>query len=256
MQVFISYSSKEYDKANALRQVLETNGITCWMAPQSIPSGSDYSREIPKAIKECDIFLLVLSKASQVSRWVPKELDNAINEGKIIIPFHVDDSILSDAFNFMLPNVQRIEAFNRLSEAYRQLVIYIKSLKGDKDFSNIVVKEERVERENMCPISFNTLPGNTYIAAKETRNDIPYRPGPITIKQEESYWVLTTINNMCPDDKAIAENVRLSMKIKKVSDVETVIESTISCPNAEPSVTKHSIKFTKIEILNSAAMIR
>ena len=118
------------------------------------------------------------------------------------------------------------------------------------------MKEERVERENMCPISFNTLPGNTYIAAKETRNDIPYRPGPITIKQEESYWVLTTINNMCPDDKAIAENVRLSMKIKKVSDVETVIESTISCPNAEPSVTKHSIKFTKIEILNSAAMIR
>jgi len=109
MSIFISYSSLEYGNAYALKQVLEANGISCWMAPQSIPSGSDYTREIPKAIQSCDIFLLVLSAASQASRWVPKELENAINEGKIIIPFHTDESSLTDSFNFMLSNVQRIE---------------------------------------------------------------------------------------------------------------------------------------------------
>ena len=62
MKVFISYSSKEYDEAYAIKQVLETNGISCWMAPQSIPSGSDYSHEIPRAIKSCEVFLLILSK--------------------------------------------------------------------------------------------------------------------------------------------------------------------------------------------------
>lgn len=243
MKVFISYSSKEYDKALSLKKVLEANKIDCWMAPQSIPSGGDYIKEIPQAIKACDIFLLLLTEASQVSTWVPKELDTAINGGKIIIPFHADESALCDAFNFMLSNVQRIEAFNRLSDAYKQLVIYIKSIEGETDFSNIVINDNSAGKKNIFPISFNTLPGRDYIAAKETRIDLPYRSGPIKIDHEKSYWVLATVNNMCPDDKAIAENVRLTMAIKKLSDYESVIESVISCPNAEPKVTKHSIQF-------------
>ena len=167
MRVFISYSSKEYDKASSLRQVLVANGINCWMAPQSIPSGGDYSQEIPKAIKACDIFLLLLSEAAQASKWVPKELDNAINQGKIIIPFHADASNLNDAFNFMLSNVQRIEAFNRLSDAYKQLVVYIKSIEGETDFSNVIVSNNNGEKRNISPISFNTMPGKSYIVAKE-----------------------------------------------------------------------------------------
>lgn len=243
MNVFISYSSKEYDKASALRQVLVANSIECWMAPQSIPFGGDYGQEIPKAIKSCDIFLLLLSESAQTSKWVPKELDNAINEGKIIIPFHADESNLNDAFNFMLSNVQRIEAFNRLSDAYKQLIVYIKSIEGETDFSNVVVNDYTEGKRIICPISFNTMPGKSYIAAKETNPELPYRSGPITINHEESYWVLTTVNNMCPDENSIAENVRLSMAIKKVSDNETLIESVITCPNAVPKVTRQSIHF-------------
>ena len=37
---FISYSSKEYAEANNVRDVLNTNGVSCWMAPQSIEGGS------------------------------------------------------------------------------------------------------------------------------------------------------------------------------------------------------------------------
>ena len=61
MKVFISYSSIEYNKVMEISNVLEKNGINCWMAPQSIPAGSDYGAEIPKAINTCDAFLLVLS---------------------------------------------------------------------------------------------------------------------------------------------------------------------------------------------------
>lgn len=102
------------------------------MALQSIPAGSDYSCEIPKAIKSCEIFLLILSEDSQVSSWVQKELDNAINEGKFIISFHKDESNLKDVFNFMLSNVQRIEEFNRLSDAYKQLIDKITSFDDKK----------------------------------------------------------------------------------------------------------------------------
>lgn len=234
MSVFISYSSKEYGNAYALKQVLEANGISCWMAPQSIPSGSDYTREIPKAIQSCDIFLLVLSEASQISRWVPKELEKAINEGKIIIPFHTDESSLTDSFNFMLSNVQRIEAFSGLSDAYELLIAQIKSLDGER---------KSFLKGNICPISFNAIPGDDYIRAKEADPNLAYRKGPIVVKGNDAYWILTDVINMCPDENAVAENVRLSISINRRSPKEIIVESVIHCQNAEPEEVKQSILF-------------
>lgn len=120
--VFISYSTKNVKVAEQLKDILINNGIECWMAPTSIPPGSDYCFEIPQAIKNCKAVVLVLSEESQLSNWVPKEIGCAINKGKVVIPFHIDESLLNDVFDFMLSNSQRIEAYNRLSEAFGELV--------------------------------------------------------------------------------------------------------------------------------------
>ena len=66
--------------------------------------------------------LLLLAQSSQRSVWVPKEVGLAINAGKITIPFHIDDSDISDALNFLLLDSQRIEAYNNISNAYKELV--------------------------------------------------------------------------------------------------------------------------------------
>ena len=50
MQVFISCSSKEYDKTNALRQVLEANGITCWMTCNINPNAKEKYMTSPEMI--------------------------------------------------------------------------------------------------------------------------------------------------------------------------------------------------------------
>lgn len=120
--VFISYSSSEYSEASNVCSVLEKKGIRCWMAPDSIPSGADYGELIPKAIAGCKVFLLLLSEKSQLSKWVPKELDCAITNERIIIPFHLDNSQLKQAFDFRLSNVQRIEAYKRIDKAYTILL--------------------------------------------------------------------------------------------------------------------------------------
>ncbi len=120
--VFISYSSIEQQTAEEIKQKLESNGISCWMAPQSIPAGSDYGTEIPKALKNCRIFLLVLSENSQKSKWVPKELDMAINKGLKIIPFQIDNSEINERFEFSLINCQRKIAYKRTNEAYKELI--------------------------------------------------------------------------------------------------------------------------------------
>ena len=130
--VFISYSTKETTVAEQPRQILEANKIPCWMAPQSIPAGSDYGSEIPKAIDKCKALVLLLSKASQTSPWVPKEVGLAIGKGKIIVPFQIDNSVISDSFDFYLTNSQRISAYNRMSDAYKELTNRLLYLLSDK----------------------------------------------------------------------------------------------------------------------------
>lgn len=127
-QVFISYSSKDFTQAQAVRGVLEQNGITCWMAPADIPGGSNYTKEIPLAIKGCQAFVLILSANAQSSHWVLKELDSAVNAGKIILPFQLEDVPLSDEFNFLLTGAQRYDAYQKKSEALKMLVSRIKAI--------------------------------------------------------------------------------------------------------------------------------
>ena len=125
--VFISYSSKDFNKVNTVKDILEINGISCWMAPQSIPAGSSYAKEIPIAIRECKVFLLMITPKSQESQWVPKEVSVALSECKCVIPFVIEECILTDMFNFFLTDVQRYYAFELKSDFLKELIERIKS---------------------------------------------------------------------------------------------------------------------------------
>ena len=129
-QVFISYKSEEFEEANWVRTVLETNGISCWMAPMCITGGSSYATEIPQAIRNCAVFVLILSEQSQSSKWVSREVDRAINENKIIMPFMLENCRLKDDFNFYLTNVQRYAAYESKMTAIEKMVKEIKAILG------------------------------------------------------------------------------------------------------------------------------
>lgn len=128
--VFISYKAEEFDEANYMKMVLEKNGISCWMAPSCMPGGSNYAKEIPQAISNSKIFLLILSEKAQESTWIPKELDQAINAGKIIMPFMTENFTLSDDFNFYLSNVQRYTAYENKAAAINKIVREIQAVLG------------------------------------------------------------------------------------------------------------------------------
>ncbi len=139
--VFVSYSSQDGKLVQKIVKMMKDEKISYWKAPEMIPAGSSYAREIPKAIKECDVFLLVLSKISQQSIWVEKEIDSAISHRKTIIPFQIDDAPLNDTFKFYLNNVQMIsyeidQEMNALKGQLKRLT------KSDDDR---VVTEEIVE---------------------------------------------------------------------------------------------------------------
>ena len=141
-EVFISYSSKEKEIASLVRETLENNGITCWMAPESIPASSGYASEITEAICNAKVVVLILSSPSMESKWVTKEVDFAICENKPIIPFHIDDSKLNKTFQLYLNNVQHIDAYKRIKQALGDLLDNVVALVGEKkeDSSRIYLK--------------------------------------------------------------------------------------------------------------------
>ncbi len=126
--VFISYSTKDLHQAETVRNVLENNAIPCWMAPRDIPGGSNYTKEIPIAIRGCQVFVLILSANSQSSPWVLKELDSAVNAGKVILPFMLEECQLSDEFNFLLTGAQRYSAYQKKAEALEALISRIRAI--------------------------------------------------------------------------------------------------------------------------------
>ena len=120
--VFISYKSEEFDDALWVKNQLEERGFPCWMAPMSISGGASYASEIPAAIQNCKVFVLILSATVQTSKWVSRELDQAINANKLILPFMVENCNLTDEFGFDLSNVQRYYAYQDKEGSLEKMV--------------------------------------------------------------------------------------------------------------------------------------
>ncbi len=126
--VFISYSSKDAQTIEKILQQMTANGIHYWKAPEMIPAGSNYAREIPRAIESCNVFVLMISESSQESIWVEKEIDCAINERKTIVPLNLTGIPLSGMFKFYLNNVQTIDYSKDPEGAMQQFLERLKGL--------------------------------------------------------------------------------------------------------------------------------
>lgn len=146
--VFISYSSRDSWFIDGITKILEQMGISYWKAPEMIPPGSNYAREIPKAIRECRMFLLIMSKASQESIWVEKEIDSAIGYRKSIVPLKIDSEPLNDMFQFYLNNVQMIPYYEDAEKAEQMLRSLLIPLLDEADRGEAVEKKEEVTAES------------------------------------------------------------------------------------------------------------
>ena len=104
--LFISYSSAQTEYAHRLCSGLKENGIMAWIAPESIPTGSNYIAEIPRAISSVRAMVLLLTEESQRSRWVQKEAGSAIGAGKLLLPMAIHSFQLTPEMSFLLEGEQ------------------------------------------------------------------------------------------------------------------------------------------------------
>ena len=118
--IFISYSTKNQDIALEVRRHLEDHAITCWMAPESIPAGSNYTKEIPYGILYSKIAVLILSEDALRSVWVNQEVSYLLNANHIVIPYladHLDinSDNISEPFNIVVKQSCPIKHTNNSS---------------------------------------------------------------------------------------------------------------------------------------------
>jgi len=145
-QVFISYSSKNLKVAQAACHIIEENGYRCWMAPRDITPGYSYADLIDDAIQTCDVFVLIFSQSSSISKWVRSELNLAFERQAHIIPFRVDDTPLEGANRLILNQTHWIDAYPKYEYKLNELVQSIaRVLDGGQNISTI--KDDKEKRK-------------------------------------------------------------------------------------------------------------
>src|SRR5271154_6313780 len=107
--VFVSYASQDTAVANTVVEILEGNGLRCWIAPRDVVPGSHYADGIMSAISGAKALVLVLSGNALASKHVGKEVERASSKGRAIIAMRTDTAPLTPAFEYFLSESQWID---------------------------------------------------------------------------------------------------------------------------------------------------
>jgi hypothetical protein len=127
--VFVSYSKKDKEVADAICKTLEKDGIRCWIAPRDVQPGVEYADAIIEALNTCRVFLVILSGESNSSPQVRREVERAVSKDLEILTFRIDDAILSRAMEYYLSNRHWLDASNAvLSKQLHSLSVAIQKL--------------------------------------------------------------------------------------------------------------------------------
>jgi hypothetical protein len=175
-EVFISYSAKDVTVAEAICQVLEKQGLSCWIAPRDITPGIKYAEAILDGINNCRIFLLILSADSNDSPQVEMEVDRAASKDVIILSFRIDQVILSKTMEYYLSSRHWLDASTPPFEKHiLTLVRTIKSLFSTSG-TDLVMQgpPEVVERSKATETQ--PEPGSVLIEAHPNQPSSPFNP--------------------------------------------------------------------------------
>lgn len=83
---FISYSRANKEFASKLAKELRSAGYPIWFDLFDIPTGARWDDEVEKALRECSVFMIILTSTSVASENVKDEIGYAIDHGKRILP--------------------------------------------------------------------------------------------------------------------------------------------------------------------------
>jgi hypothetical protein len=109
--VFVSYSSKDKIVADTIIATLENNNIRCWYAPRDIKLSEDWGKAIASAIEGCKVFLVIFSNHANRSQRVLDEVNLAISQQAVILPFRIENLEPQGAMKLHLSSRHWLDAY-------------------------------------------------------------------------------------------------------------------------------------------------
>jgi len=91
---FISYSTKDKLSAVAVRDLMQSYGIECFLAHDDLQVSEEWKERILEELLRCQIFVPLLSKSFRESDWAPQEIGVISGRpGVAIVPLSLDGTV-------------------------------------------------------------------------------------------------------------------------------------------------------------------
>lgn len=235
-RVFISYKRDDYGRVKPVKDYLELAlGLSCWIDVDGIESDAQFANVIIGAINKCDVFLFMYSERHlQINDfdrdWTVRELSFAERKGKRIVFINIDNSPLSDWFEFMYGTKQQVDASDHA--AMKHLSDDLKNWlgAGDSRLKIYKVSESRISR---LIDEFTDFPDLVNI----DKDDLQY-----LYKEEKVYYTIIPLTSSENRFKTAFEQLKKSL----VADGITVKKLALNIKMPEGSDSALMVEFAAI----------
>jgi hypothetical protein len=123
-KVFISYSTKNLDIVQWAKHTLDQPGLTeVFAAEYSVAPGTVLNAEIMKAIRGCDLFVLLWTQEARKSDYVPQEIGIAVAANKMILPIVMEANLPVPGF---ISNLKYLDAHRDMEGAFAWLAQFVR----------------------------------------------------------------------------------------------------------------------------------
>lgn len=205
--VFISYRRKDLEFVRQLHQELVKRGISAWFDQENIEVADHWRTSIAEGIRDCKVFILVLSPDAIQSVNIRKEVDLAETHNKKIVPLLWRQTDLPASFEYALAGIQwidfketaSVENFDQLAEVVIRLIGGASVIEAAKDKSIAIESPIPAIAKEATPTpaggerklgSGRVLGGNAAI-----------KQNPMVINGKVIANVITTFDDLGPEDQ-------------------------------------------------------
>jgi hypothetical protein len=116
--VFVSYCSRDKPVTDAVVSRLEQAGIRCWVAPRDVIPGRVFAEAIVRAIETTRLMVVVFSGEANQSHHVLREVERAVANNVVIIPFRIETIEPSAALAYYLASEHWLDAMTPPLESH------------------------------------------------------------------------------------------------------------------------------------------
>jgi TolB-like protein len=169
--IFISYSRDDEKQALHLLDVLRREGFTVWIDQEAIAGASIWSDEIVQNIKQCEIFIALLSDHSVASNNVGKEIALAAEHGKIILPVEIGHVALPGRLEYALAGIQKTSFSDEAAilHAVRSQVARLSGVETDSAIRAKMLRKRRMRsRISMAAVAAIVLAAASFLFLRRT----------------------------------------------------------------------------------------